>query len=285
MIWAYQEDACFFIDEKGPSPADISEREPPLENIDPFLERYFEPMSLPRDHPKVQWALENHKFVEPAEYKILEHEYNMITLGITHADDPIRHFRRDIESLSLFNQDNILAKKYMLRRLFRILPKMREIACQRLTNLDLDNEFIALSIRRGDNNLDNIESPLDLYIEKTENAIETHFEGIVPKIFVASDDCNVMGELRQLRPDWNFVSECDNATDENGFRLGAVKQWTEERTDEHYTKFIAEMIAMAGAKFFIGSSNTHVAYWVYFMRRMDAQDDTWQFIDTDDAIW
>lgn len=61
-IWAYEEDVCFFIDERGPNPAQMAMRDPPLENIDPFYERYFEPMSMPRDHKKVQWALRWHKF-------------------------------------------------------------------------------------------------------------------------------------------------------------------------------------------------------------------------------
>ena len=59
-----------------------------------------------------------------------------------------------------------------------------------------------------------------------------------------------------------------------------AKNWSEAQTDRHYEKFITEMIAMASAKYFIGTSTTNVAFWIYFMRHIDAQDDTWKFVDS-----
>ena len=43
------------------------------------------------------------------------------------------------------------------------------------------------------------------YVDAAEQSIPVHFDGKVPSIFVATDDCSVLTELRQLKPDWRFV--------------------------------------------------------------------------------
>ena len=281
-MWAYEENVCYFVDEKGPNPASVADRELPLQKIDPFLERYFEPVSLPREHEKVQWAMKKHKFIEPDYFQIAYHTFGKHNGGLRLVDDPLRHELKNIESLSIYEKDNIWTKKWMLRRLFRLLPHIRNVACSKLSALGLEEEFIALSVRRGDKELEyELESSLQPYIDKAEIAVESHFGGKVPMIFVASDDCSVMGDIRKLRPQWVFVGECDNASEENGFILSSMKKWTETQTDQHFEKFITEMIAMASAKYFIGVSTTNVSFWIYFMRHMEAEDDTWTFVDTD----
>ena len=88
-------------------------------------------------------------------------------------------------------------------------------------------------------------------------------------------------ETRKILGDKTGVGACDDAPADNGFKLQSMRQWTQQHTDSHFQKFITEMIAMASAKYFIGVKTTNVAFWVYFMRHMDAKDDTWKFIDTD----
>ncbi len=284
-IWAFQENLCFFVDERGPNPSKLAARDPPQHNIDPFLERYFEPIGLPRNHKLVKKAFEESKFAEPGYNQIQFHEFGKFSGGILDRDDPVRHTLRDIEALYIYNKDNIWIKKYMIRRMFRILPMLRENACARLKKLGLDEEYLAMSIRRGDKSLEyELDTTLQPYMDKAEIAIRTHFDGRVPTIFVASDDCGVMVEVRELRPDWRFVGECDNASESNGFVIAETKQWTTVQTDQHYEKFVTEMIALASAKYFIGISTTNVALWVYFMRHFEATDDSWAFVDNNDMI-
>ena len=281
-IWAFEEELCFFVDEKAPTQSKLAARDPPIPNVDPFLERYFEPIGLPRNHKKVKHAFKHHMFADPGYHQIQYHEFGKFSGGILDRDDPIRHQKRDIESLYLYNKDSIWTKKWIMRRLFRILPKLRDEACGRLGKMGLEQEFIGMSVRRGDKSLEfELDTTLQPYIDKAEIAIKTHFNNIAPKIFVASDDCSVMQELRDLRPEWVFVGECDNATESNGFVIAETKKWTLEQTDNHYEKFVTEMIALASAKYFIGISNTNVALWVYFMRDFSASDDTWAFVDGD----
>ena len=279
VMWAYEEDVCFFVEEAGPNPAQMAMRDPPLETIDPFMERYFEPLSLPRDHPKVRWAMNQHKFIDPDYYQIQFHEFGTLP-ALRPLADPTRHRKRDIQPLHAYEKDNIWIKKWMLRRLFRLKREVQERACSTLSEMGLNEEYIALSVRRGDKELEYaIEESLQPYLDRAQRAIDDHFEGKVPPIFVASDDCSVMAEIRQLRPNWKFIGACDDATEENGFILTSAKRWTIEQTDKHYTKFITEMIAMASAKHFIGVSTTNVSFWIYFMRHMGATDDTWEFVD------
>ena len=210
-------------------------------------------------------------------------EFDKRSGGLQTYDHPMRHKERTLDILNMFEVDNILLKKIFLRRFFRIHSKWREIACSRLAEVGLNDEYIALSVRRGDKALEyGLISDLQPYIDSVERAALTHFGGKVPTLFVASDDCSVMQELRDLRPDWNFVGECDHATEQNGFVIADMKNWTEEQTDAHYTKFITEMIAMASAKYWIGVSTTNVSFWIYFMRHLNARDDTYKFVDTDE---
>lgn len=284
-IWAYEEGVCFTVNELDPSPARLAQRTPPRKSIFPFLERYFEPMGLSSGSTKLEKARRYHKIVQPSYHQIQNHEFGKRSGGLTTFDNPIRHKLRTIESLNMWDMENIQLKKTMLRRFFRILPQKRDIACSRLSKQGLQEEYIAMSVRRGDKAMEyELESSLQPYIDKAELAIEMHFGGNLPPIFVASDDCSVMKELRDLRPGWRFVGECDNATEDNGFVIADMKTWSLEQTDRHYEKFITEMIAMASAKYWIGVSTTNVSFWIYYMRHYDAGDDTFIFVDTDQAI-
>ena len=212
-------------------------------------------------------------------------EFDKRSGGLQTYDHPMRHKERTLDILNMYEVDNILLKKIFLRRFFRIHSKWREITCSRLAEVGLNDEYIALSVRRGDKALEyGLVSDLQPYIDSAERAALTHFGGKVPTLFVASDDCGVMRELRDLRPDWNFVGECDHATEQNGFVIADMKNWTEEQTDAHYAKFITEMIAMASAKYWIGVSTTNVSFWIYFMRHLNARDDTYKFVDTDELF-
>lgn len=284
-IWAYEEGVCFFVDEQGPSPSRLAERDPPENTIFPFLERYFEPIGLPRDSKKMEIAANRHQFISPSYHQIQNHEFGRRSGGLTNFENPIRHKIRSLEALGLWDMDNIYLKKNMLRRLFRILPELRNIACSRLSAHGLQEEYIAMSVRRGDKALEyELESSLQPYVDKAEIAIKTHFGGIPPTIFVASDDCSVMQELRELRPGWRFVGECDNASEDNGFVIADMLTWSLEQTDRHYEKFITEMIAMASAKYWIGVSTTNVSFWIYYMRHYKAEDDSFVFVDTNQAV-
>ena len=167
---------------------------------------------MPEDHNKVTKAIRWGEIFEPSYKQIQVHEYGKRSAGIAEHDSPYRskHNRRDLDYLNLWNVGNVWLKKHVMRRLLRILPERREESCSRLKQYGLDGKYIALSVRRGDKVLEfELESSMKPYIDAVEEATQTHFDGTVPTIFVASDDCSVMQELRQMKPDWTFVSECD----------------------------------------------------------------------------
>jgi len=272
----------FFLGDRGV--AKLAAREAPEETVNPFLERYFEPIGLPKTSEKVQTAARSGKIFEPNYHQIQFHEYGKRSGGLQKEDYPDRHKKRNIEYLGLWDKDNIWLKKHVMRRMLRILPERRREACTRLKQHGLDDKFIALSVRRGDKVLEYaVESSMQPYIDSVETAVRTHFKGRVPTIFVASDDCSVMKELRELRKHWNFVSECDKLNS-HGFVISEMKHWTLQETDDHYNKFLTELIAMATASFWIGVSTTNVSLFVYFMRHYDQSDDSWVFVDAPDQF-
>ena len=91
---------------------------------------------------------------------------------MTAFSNPIHHKIRSLEYLELWDMKNIHLKKVMTRRLFRILPEMRNIACSRLSAHALRDDYITMSVRRGDKALEfEIESSLQPYVDKAEIAI------------------------------------------------------------------------------------------------------------------
>lgn len=283
-IWAFEEDMCFFVDEIAPQASKMAHRETPDGDIYPFLKRYFEPIGISRESEIVQGYIESNKIIDLDYHQIQFHEYGKKSGGLQQQDYPGRHKIRDIQPLQLWEKDNIWLKKHMLRRLFRIRAEERNRSCARLISHGLTDDYIAMSVRRGDKALEyELESSMQPYIDLAENAINTHFKGKVPNFFVASDDCTVLDDLRSLRPSWKFISECDKLQNDaqNGFVIEEMKYWTLEQTDQHYYKFITELIAMASAKYWIGVSTTNVSLFLYWMRGYDQGDDTWAFVDTD----
>jgi hypothetical protein len=93
-----------------------------------------------------------------------------------------------------------------------------------------------------------------------EEIVPIHFDGRTPLIFAATDACEPLEEFKKLRPGWRIVSECDRVV-QHGFVLQDHLKWTREQVDEHYSKFFVELLAMAGAKVWIGVAYSNVS-WV-----------------------
>merc|ERR1711937_516086 len=137
--------------------------------------------------------------------------------------------------------------------MWRLLPQVRESSCTSLEKHGLNEEYLAFSVRRGDKDTEGFDfMSHENYIKSANKVIEDFFDNKVPKIFVATDDCSVMKEFRDLKPEWTFVSECDRSDGHSGFILADMKYWTLEQTDEHFRKFFVEVIGLAGAKYYIG---------------------------------
>lgn len=241
-IMAYEENRCFVVNEQG----HIVRRSDKSQALTAFTNRYFEPIGLQPDDPRVVKARK--------EGRIQKREWQEVWMDL----EPRRWAKKNytIPGLGYTELNGHFLKKIMMRRLWRPLPAVREETCRSLENYGLHDDFMTFGVRRGDKTIEGFEfTPLDKYITEAEIAIDKVFGGKVPKIFVATDDCRVMAKFRELRPEWVFVSECDNSKGINGFVLNDMKHWTLEQTDDHYRKFFVELYAAAIAKYFIGELN------------------------------
>mmetsp|Transcript_8066 Transcript_8066/g.17481 ORF Transcript_8066/g.17481 Transcript_8066/m.17481 type:complete len:432 (-) Transcript_8066:121-1416(-) len=291
-IWAAKDNSCFYINEEKGTLSETDGGDFYSHSklgyrlffgrdmyIIPFLTRYFGQMGLEKSQFEEMVASGKYNVITPSPMEIKRQDLGG-KFGLTTTDNKKRFQLTSIPQLGYNDVDRISLKKHFLRRMFRINPDVRDHACNRLASQGLDDDYIALSVRRGDKETETtILHTVDKYIELAEAAVNSHFGGNIPTFFVATDDCTVMDEFREARPQWIFVSECDNASEETGFVYGEMKYWNEEQTDAHFHKFITEMIGMASAKYWIGVASTNVSYWVYFMRSLQAQDDTWVWAD------
>mmetsp|Transcript_27642 Transcript_27642/g.31562 ORF Transcript_27642/g.31562 Transcript_27642/m.31562 type:complete len:402 (+) Transcript_27642:59-1264(+) len=277
-ILSFEQDVCFFVDEAN-SP--LLERDNPNESLDSIINRYFEPIGLPATDERVVNAKRIGN-VKVHDWKdVWEDLRNRRMYGQTST----------IESLNYIDMEGHQLKRTMLRRMWRPLPHIREQTCNALAKHissfssgdgNSNNEFMSFSVRRGDKaSVENFDyATVQQYIDMAEKAIPSHFDNLVPTIFVATDDCTVMTEFREMRPSWKFVSECDkeHTVGYAGFALTDMKQWSKQDTDAHYAKFLIELYAMATSKYFIGVWYTNVSWWAQFMRGADRT--TFLMLDT-----
>ena len=189
VIGTFEENRCFFVTEENNH---LLIRDDKTHQLDTFIGRYFEPIGLPRDGPIVLRA---------------EKEGRVRTTNwLDYWDN--HHMRRmdgnlnNITSLGYENIESTILKKVMLQRMWRLQPKVRDDSCTSLESHGLEEEYLTFSVRRGDKETEGFEfTKPDDYIVAAEKARDDHFGGKMPKIFVATYDCAVMAELRQLRPD------------------------------------------------------------------------------------
>jgi hypothetical protein len=258
-IRSLEEHKCFYVREDR---SHLVLRKDPKNSIGPsFINRYFEPIGLPADNPQV---LEAKK-----EGRIVRKEFIDETWT-----DPFRRMHgtnHNIASLSIDNVDGHDLKRRMLRLIWRPLPHVREQTCRSLEAHGLDQDYLAFSVRRGDKFTEKHEhfATTEEYIDEAEKVIRESFAGVVPRIFVATDDCDVIDELRVMRPKWQFESQCDKVSSHGGFAIEDMTRWTPAETDAHFMKFFVELYGIVSAKIVIGVGYTNVAWWAYFMRQGD----------------
>jgi hypothetical protein len=252
-ITAFEENRCFFVDE-GEAHLNNFDRTDYYENG--FISHYFERIGISEKDPIV---LKAHL------------EGRTRTLTWREVWEPTRNRRMfdqltTLPALGYHNMPGHELKTIMMQRMWRPLPGARESTCKRYYQMLGRQDFLAMSVRRGDKTTENFDFiPMSSYLEAADTAIQDRFEGVPPIIFVATDDCSVLSTLRESRPTWRFISECDKHHQE-GFDLRDMAQWTNEDYDEHFGKFFVELFAMAHAKYFIGIGYTNVSWFVYFMR-------------------
>mmetsp|Transcript_481 Transcript_481/g.667 ORF Transcript_481/g.667 Transcript_481/m.667 type:complete len:468 (-) Transcript_481:73-1476(-) len=263
-VKSWEENRCFFVDES------VSHLNKPDQHgvRHGFLHKYMEPIGLDLDHPIVKKARE--------ENRIVKRDWSEFWNDLS-ARRAYGHISK-LPSLGFQEIEGHNLKRNLIRRMWRPHNKYRQASCHAMeeTHGLKPAEYMAFSVRRGDKGEEKFAfTELSEYIDEAEKQLHRFQSysttGEVPTIFVATDDCTVMPEFRQMRPNWNFVSECDveensKAAAQNGFALRDFKNWGDDAEDAHFTKFFTEIYAMTMSRVFIGVGYTNVSWWVYFLR-------------------
>mmetsp|Transcript_29765 Transcript_29765/g.45117 ORF Transcript_29765/g.45117 Transcript_29765/m.45117 type:complete len:385 (+) Transcript_29765:144-1298(+) len=246
-IGSYEEGRCFVVDE---STSDLNT--PDANGIrHGFLEKYMEPIGLDEEDIMVENAKRDGRFVkrDPTEFET-SMQYR-------------RQFGKEFFlPYAGYNPiDGHLLKRSFITRLWRPLPEYRQSACHAMSdNHGLSpGDYLAFSIRHSTN------IPLEQYVSEAE------LQPLVSKIFVVTDDCRDLTTLRQMKPEWTFVSECDvnpvrRQRNLEGGGEEVEEAWSESEERAHYIQLFTEMYAMAFSKVYIGVSTTNISWWVYFLR-------------------
>jgi hypothetical protein len=274
VIDSYESGRCFYIDE---SASHLKVYDEDRRTSHSIIRRYFEHIGL---HPD-SVIVTNAKAEGRVETKGWEEVWEVEEKRRTRASTQYIPYLADETT------NGHRLKAITLMRMWRLVPLVRNSACLALEQHGLHQDYMAFSVRRGDKEvLENFQSTgSEKYILAAEKVIPKHFGGVVPKIFVATDDCSVLSEFRALRQSWTFVSQCDleQHAKDRGFEIANIKHWLATDADRHYEKFMVELLGMAIAKYVVGVTYTNVSWWVLFMRRGNV--DGIRFVDFPDNSW
>lgn len=270
-----EEDAgkCFFIDEThSPFPRQFG----------PFLDNFFEPIGL-QNSQAIQTAAEQQRIADISS----EHVWGDLN------NRRVENSFNTILKLNYLRVEGHELKRNILQRLWRPLPAVRDATCSILQDYLHGDEYIALLISN------NVRVPMKKYIDKIEETTPIHFGTRVPlfPVFVVTEDCSAVQELRRIRPMWMFVSQCDHGA-------SAVEPGSKAEMDQIFSRMFVDLFAMAGAKVWIGVANSDLSWvsivslflhsripmahltmrnvylqWVYFMRPKTLEK-TFYLLDT-----
>mmetsp|Transcript_5636 Transcript_5636/g.8170 ORF Transcript_5636/g.8170 Transcript_5636/m.8170 type:complete len:409 (+) Transcript_5636:58-1284(+) len=280
-LMSFEENRCFTISEKD-AHLNPGHRFGKTKNgeMGNFVDHFFEGIGLPHDHPIVKERMASGNYVV--------REWRQYWDSLERRRTSLHNFNYNTSMYShpAANVDGVTLKRDFIRHMWHLLPSYRDSTCQALKDQGIfDTDYIALSVRRGDKTAEHFAFPtMRVYIREAENLVRHVFkDGEIPKIFVATDDCKTLHELRRLRPQWTFISQCDLLAEiQTGYDIKKIPKMNGKQREEHFRKFFVELYALAFSKLYIGVAYTNVAWWAYMMRpnfNQDFLEDTFILVD------
>jgi len=284
-LMSLEEGRCFFVSEKNAHLNPGYRKQHTQSGEDGFfVNHFFELIGLPHHHPFVVKAIAEGRtetrmwgeYWNDMRSRHVEREIYNYTSGDS-KDAAVKAMGYDITS----GIDGHTLKRDFLRRMWHLRPYYRNETCHSLREhniLPYQGDFIAYSVRRGDKDTEGFKFPkMREYIHETERVLPGMYPNVtdpIPNIFVATDDCSVMKRLQELKPTWNFQSQCYNATEEDdiqdGYDIKHIPDWSYQQREAHFKKFFVELYALSLSKVYIGVAYTNVAWFSYFLRpKMD----------------
>eukprot|EP00547_Thalassionema_nitzschioides_P007909 CAMPEP_0194200300 /NCGR_PEP_ID=MMETSP0156-20130528/963_1 /TAXON_ID=33649 /ORGANISM="Thalassionema nitzschioides, Strain L26-B" /LENGTH=405 /DNA_ID=CAMNT_0038925275 /DNA_START=43 /DNA_END=1260 /DNA_ORIENTATION=+ len=271
-LLSFEENRCFIVSEKdahlNPGHKYGKTQDGEMGN---FVDHFFEQIGLPHDHPFVKERMEsgNYKVRDWQEYwtplkerRTALHRFDYNTTMYSHPVPRV---------------DGVTLKRDFIRHIWHLLPSYRNSTCQALKEKEIfDTDYIAMSIRRGDKTKEKFTSKfptVGAYVVEADNLVPHVFkDGQRPTFFLATDDCYVVHIFRESRPEYTFVSQCDDlAENQNGYDILDIPKMNAQQREEHFRKFFIELYALALSKVFIGVAYTNVAWWAFMMRPADKE--------------
>ncbi len=173
-----------------------------------------------------------------------------------------------------------LKKFWLATRLVQSIPIKRRVAhylwksmsnetfkfieTHRIRNL---SNYIGIHIRKGDKKREARVIPLNKYIKGIERILQKN--KAIQQIFVASDDHNVVKELRQLKPTWNFVSIYDNnhqINGRNGHFQGQFNRLSRQQKLNETRLFMCELQMLVNSEYVLCGMSSNVCRLVQILR-------------------
>ena len=171
-----------------------------------------------------------------------------------------------------FEQENynqlLQIKRLVLKYVWRTMTKETRDFIEKI---NMKNITFAIHVRRGDKvKQEATVIPLDYYCQGIEYFISKYQEKSPIKVFVASDQQNLIEQVRHERTDWEFVRIIQTNLFSTGHDQDSFNRLSERKKVESTRFLIAELETIAHAKYVVCTFSSNICRFVQILRKQAA---------------
>ncbi|CAF0890781.1 unnamed protein product [Adineta ricciae] len=166
-------------------------------------------------------------------------------------------------------EDILEMKRKVAAYLWRTLnAETRDIVESYLNDIHSDDIHYAMHIRRGDKVTETNSIKTRKYIDAMEELIKKDTEKQWKnRVFVASDDANTIHELRQLKPEWNFVRFVPKTVHLHGHEQGSFDKLPQHVQIELTHILLSELEILSRVKYVVCTFSSNVCRLTQVLRK------------------
>ncbi|CAE7271123.1 unnamed protein product [Symbiodinium natans] len=172
-------------------------------------------------------------------------------------------------------------KQRFLRKVWQFRPWTRERACPMVAKLKLRHPYVSLLVRRGDKTRENTQPINVSTIVEFLDAVTVNGT-LTREVFVGTDDCRSLSELKQASRRYTFKNLCGKSWELGWKQSPELKK---QNLTDHYIKFFGELLAMSASDIFLGDHLSSVHHFVAYMRPLSSTEKSVFTMRKASSVW
>ena len=145
----------------------------------------------------------------------------------------------------------------------------------------LRHPYVSLLVRRGDKTRENTQPINVSTIVEFLDAVTVNGT-LTREVFVGTDDCRSLSELKQASRRYTFKNLCGKSWELGWKQSPELKK---QNLTDHYIKFFGELLAMSASDIFLGDHLSSVHHFVAYMRPLSSTEKSVFTMRKASSVW